>query len=497
MPTRLIDIGHDVTAVPRLVLSSSIGYPQQMKYAALSYCWGSKKDAESQFKTEKASLERRCASLPSQFMTPTTNDSIALARAIGLRYLWIDALCIIQDDKDDWLRESSQMNLVYQHAFVTFCNLNSDSCHSSFLNRAPAVRFSFQSTIRKAIKGSYLVRLRPRKGELWDRGRYDWASASSQWDTRCWTFQEREMSTRLLFFGSQTMHFACARYQWSEGDEAPRDRYESISGVWDMITRFSNKHISSKALYEYWDWLVIQYGHRSVTFDKDRLPAIAGLARTIGEALQDRYLAGLWQGNLHSGLDWFSVDCVNSRGLEAHIRNIRERNYVAPSWSWATSPNVKTRRSPGAHIVEESAIVCSNTTTHSEDLYGRVLGGFLRIRGKMARVPDWLPKDEGTYWSQFWCRSPSDIPGNMIQVIADWLHKEKEAGLENLVVMLLYRIEDEDGARRPSLRALLLHPADESKTYYRVGVVKSEGHEAIREMRTWFEDSEEETICII
>ncbi|KAI4636808.1 hypothetical protein J4E93_010933 [Alternaria ventricosa] len=195
MPTRLIDVGHDTSDVSRLVLSSNIGNSEQIKYAALSYCWGGEKDAESQFKTEKVSLEHRFVGLPSELMTPTTKDAILLARAIGLRYLWIDALCIVQDDEDDWLHESSQMDLVYRHAFVTFCSLNSDSCHESFLNRAPAVRVPFQSTIRKATKGSYLIGLRSRTGVYMNRGDYDWDLALSKWNKRCWTFQEKEMST--------------------------------------------------------------------------------------------------------------------------------------------------------------------------------------------------------------------------------------------------------------------------------------------------------------
>ena len=498
MPTRLLDVGHEVSALPRLVLSSKIRQTRQTKYAALSYCWGSDEDAQSQFKTEKASLTHRCAGLPKELMTPTTNDAIALARAIGLRYLWIDALCIIQDDKDDWLHESSQMNLVYRHAFVTLCSLNSVSCHESFLIRAPVLNIPFQSTIRESTNGSYLIRLRPRSGDNLDRRMYMLDAALSKWDKRCWTFQEKEMSTRLLLFGSLRMHFTCARSRWSEGDEAPSDRSESTVGVSEMITRSKDRRIPSMEMYQYWYWLVFQYGHRSVTYDKDRLPAIAGLARMIGEALQDRYLAGLWKGDLHHGLTWQSRGYMLSRGLEAYIRDIKKRNYIAPSWSWAACPNViSMRHDYGTLVVEESSIVDVNTDTHSDDLYGQVSGGFIRIRGKPARIPDWLPNDDGTHWSQNWAHVGNDTYDSFTFGVTDWLHKEKEAGLENLVVLLLYRIENEAEARAPDLWALLLYPADELRNYYRVGVVYSAGYDGYKEMRKWFEDSEEETICII
>ncbi|KAH6876231.1 heterokaryon incompatibility protein-domain-containing protein [Alternaria rosae] len=426
-------------------------------------------------------------------MTRTTNDAIALAREIGLRYLWIDALCIIQDDKDDWLRESSQMNLVYRHAFVAFCSLNSNSCHESFLNKALAIEVPFQSTIRKGIKGSYLIRLRSVDAPYTRRKKYAWDKRLSKWGKRCWTHQEEEMSTRLILFGNLKMHFSCAKYKWSEGDEAPRPR--STRGVMDQIIRFRDGSISSKELYQFWSRLVHKYGYRTVTFEKDRLPAIAGLARMVGETLQDQYLAGLWKGDLIYGLAWYSSGDMLSRGLDVHIRNIRERAYVAPSWSWAACPAVAVVRYPGARIVEESTVVNVNTDTNPKDPYGQVSGGYLRMHAKMAGMPRWLPTDQGTRWLNTWYHIVGD--DDAIQVITDWLHKDEEIGLEILVLMLLHRIERENETEEPSLRALLLHPAGEADLYYRVGVAISYGHEACRVMKDWFDDSQEETICII
>lgn len=497
LPTRLIDVGHDAFAVPRLVLSSDVHQTEQTRYAALSYCWGDEEEAKSQFKTEIASLEDRCVALSSELMTSTTKDAIALARAIGIRYLWIDALCIIQDDEGDWSHESSQMNLIYRHAFVTFCSLSSDSCHEGFLNRAPTIAIPFQSTIQKAIKGFYSIRARSIAGFHVDRKKDMRDHALSKWGTRGWTYQEQVMSTRFLLFGSLRMHFTCDTCQWAEGDEAPKDRSEM--GISIQITRFKDKRISIRQLYEYWNQIVQGYCHRSVTFDKDRLPAIAGIARMIGEALQDQYLAGLWRGNLQCGLAWYSFDDgigTLSRGLEAYLQNIRERNYVAPSWSWAALSAMEYEPTPDTCLFEESTIVDVSTKTISEDLYGQVSVGVLRIRAKMARMPNRIPVHEGRYWKDFWIPSfEGDVDG--IYVGTDWLHKDKEAGLENLVVMLLHRIEKDDKDKAPSLMALLLHPANELKHYLRVGVMKSSGNSGYREMRAWFEDSQEETICII
>ncbi|KAH8627219.1 hypothetical protein IG631_16987 [Alternaria alternata] len=497
MPTRLIDVGHDESVPSRLVFSSKVRQSEQTKYAALSYCWGDKKDAESQFKTEKASLEDRCTSLPNELMTPTTKDAIAITRAIGLRYVWIDALCIIQDDEDDWLHESSRMNLVYRHAFVTLCTLNSDSCHEGFLNRAPTVKVPFQSTLNEATKGSYLIRLHPRTGN-YSRTDYEWDYLTSEWSNRCWTYQEEEMSTRLLLFGSSKVYFSCDKYLWTEGDEAPDDI--STRGILSQVTRFKGSHITTRELYQCWNVLTIYYGDRSVTFDEDRLPAIAGLARIVGDALQDQYLAGLWKGDLLEGLVWASTGAMLSPcGLEIHLRNIRQRNYVAPSWSWAACPAIQAPRVGNQHlrrITKEATIVDVGVDIDSGDPYGRVSGGFLRIRGKLVAMPTWLPRNRDSRCPNYWSHDIGSESRDILWIYTDWRPKD-ETGLELLVVMLLFRIEPDDESTAKYARALLLHPADGLKQYYRVGVIYHEGPNAYKVIVNWFKDSQEDTICII
>jgi hypothetical protein len=389
------------------------------------------------------------------------------------------------------------MNLVYRHAFVTFCILNTNSCHESFLNRAPALEVPFQSNLRKSIKGFYLIRLRQRTGVDLDGTKYTWDYSLSTWSKRCWTYQEQEMSTRLLLFGSSNMYFACDRYLWTEGDEIPVDI--STSRILSQVARFKETRISARELYQCWDLLIHDYSYRSVTFDKDRLPAIAGLARIMGEVLQDQYLAGLWKEDLFEGLVWEDAGAMSSRGLESHLQNIRRRNYVAPSWSWATSQAIRSCRNTGQHlqrITEMAAIVDVSVDVDSDDPYGRISGGFLRIRGKLAAIPKWLPTTNGSESSNSWYYSMGRGLGT-ISTYTDWLYKDKEAGLDLLVVMLLFRVEPDDGIGGPVLQGLLLHPTGAPKQYYRVGTTRSQGPKSYEVMIDWFKDSQEDTICII
>lgn len=492
LPTRLIDVGEDSTAVPRLIVSSDIVQPQEAKYAALSYCWGTAEDAKTQFKTVHETLDERCQSLPYEMMTATSRDAVALTRAIDLRYVWIDALCIVQDDLEDWKHESSQMNLVYRHAFVTFCGLSSQSCHESLLNRAPAAKVLFQSTIRPGMNGYYLIRLHTSSGAWKNRERMD---ELCTWRRRGWTLQEMELSTRLLLFGHLKMHFRCGAFEWSEGEK----QISMASGdkIYDQITKIVDGHTPATALYDTWIHVVHAYRHRLLTKEKDRLPAISGLARIIGETLRDQYFAGIWRGDLHRGLCWSSGDDSESRGLLGHLQNIRERDYVAPSWSWASAtPSSRSAISFGWHIVPESTVINVKVDTAPEALFGHVSSGILHLRGKVATLPtSVLPYGDQEEWRGEWYHA---VPGeDDITLAFDWLTKGEEPGLTNLSIFLLLRYKPEEPNQGPRLRALIVHPTGDPDQYYRVGMLASEGVKGTELIRTWFEGSEEEDICII
>ncbi|KAH8163482.1 hypothetical protein CIB48_g4761 [Xylaria polymorpha] len=84
-----------------------------IKYAALSYCWGAPADAATQFKTEQSTLNNHLAGFSLDELTSAVHDAVEVTRALSISYLWVDALCIIQDDVSDWEKESSAMADVY------------------------------------------------------------------------------------------------------------------------------------------------------------------------------------------------------------------------------------------------------------------------------------------------------------------------------------------------------------------------------------------------
>ena len=120
-PTRLIDIGSatkDVPITPRLVLGSECEVDGTLQYLALSHCWGTATGSQIP-KTTTANLAERMAGVRWDELSKTFQDSLAITRCLGLRYIWIDSLCIIQDSEEDFEIECAKMGQVYLNAFCT------------------------------------------------------------------------------------------------------------------------------------------------------------------------------------------------------------------------------------------------------------------------------------------------------------------------------------------------------------------------------------------
>lgn len=221
LPTRLLDVGSTTEPCLRLVSMSS--YPQLQlaaanafanRYAAISYCWGTNEDAEKQLKTTRNTLQQHLLEIELQDMLQTIADAVELCRAIGLRYLWVDALCIIQDDNDDWTREAFEMSNIYANSFITFCVVTGSSCSAGFLERQHnpnTLQINFKSGINSSVEGKLSLGMFKRPTQTLARGHtetfaYDrliknyvleterWQCENAPWFQRGWTLQESYFS---------------------------------------------------------------------------------------------------------------------------------------------------------------------------------------------------------------------------------------------------------------------------------------------------------------
>jgi hypothetical protein len=117
LPTRVIDVGIASSESPKPYLLCSDGL--EGRYVALSHCWGTPSASNPGFKTETHNYAMMQAGIVFESMPPLFRDAVVTTWKLGIHYLWIDSICIIQDSKDDWEAESAKMGLVYRNAYVT------------------------------------------------------------------------------------------------------------------------------------------------------------------------------------------------------------------------------------------------------------------------------------------------------------------------------------------------------------------------------------------
>jgi len=394
-PTRLIQLGRTETDDARLMDTSGL-FPRHIQYAALSYCWGSN---GPRLTTTRENLAQRLCGLSTSALPPTFRDAFKVARILKIRYLWIDSLCIVQDDPTDWQREAMKMGDIYQAAYITLVSAAARSTNDGFLKRirpTHVVAVPFQSSRHPDVTGRYYVSppSPSRNGELF----YEDVTGSA-WNNRGWTFQERLLSQRLLFFGENALHFECRTLRWSEGYDGDLKRTNRLlEGI--------QKGSDTASLRQSWEHLIREYSYRSFTFNNDKLPALSSLAAEVAKALSNggvssSYLGGLWTSDLPGCLLW-----VSSR-LPGDINKQNSKNvYIAPSWSWCSAKGIITWPLYSRENAEcECSVLKTSLRLGHNDHMGRLRGGSITLHGFIATYQPTTIKDEKmviSYAEKYW-----------------------------------------------------------------------------------------------
>ncbi|KAI6836604.1 hypothetical protein KC340_g12494 [Hortaea werneckii] len=314
-------------------------------YIALSYCWGGKDPA----KTLRSNYQDRVRGISVAALPRTYRQAIHLARQLGVNHLWIDALCILQDDEGDWQRESSRMAKIYSGAYIVFVAAAAADVEGG-LN--PPTDFS---------NWLYLNKGQVKAGPIWVRVKdHDFdACALLPISSRAWTYQERLLARRCLIFG--------------EGEVSKPQLLPSVLPSGTTGKRFA----SSQDAHEFWSYAVQTFSEMQLTRPTDRLPAISAIASVIQAETGDQYLAGLWRRGLLKQLAW---RYHNSGTLDPPYDV-----YVAPSWSWASFPSdvkIPAAGEPEAVCAEDAEILhvhCEPVNLCSP--LGAVHHGTLALRG--------------------------------------------------------------------------------------------------------------------
>jgi len=302
--------------------------PPNCRYVALSYVWGG---CGKEYWTSNANLTSRSkpAGLDVSIIPETILDAIRLVQRMGEQYLWVDALCIIQDSRDDKAAQIHIMDLIYHRAVFTIFSAGGDSARSHLPGLSEGTRTCKQHV--QVVQGLHLATTLP---SVWE------AVGRSTWNTRGWTFQEHLLSRRRLFFTEYQTYFECAEDGWCEDVEESRFpwlanhpvRASESTGI--FLPGFGANITVTFASYA--DF-VTRYSHRHLTHESDivaamtaLISAMASASGPLGSLPREPFRFGMWISYLDHSLLWQpSLDVPHTRRTATDDEHARW-----PSWAW-------------------------------------------------------------------------------------------------------------------------------------------------------------------
>lgn len=330
-PDRLIEIVIDDnqnTCGWKLTCRTDVG---TVPYLTLSHCWGFSLHLCLQQANYASFLKKNAlTNLPK-----TYQEAFKITVSLGFRFIWIDSMCIIQDDTDskDWKTQSSMMGTIYENAScnvaATWAMDGNDGC---FTVRDPALINSPMVSLpgpEPNRSSQYRVSI----PEVYNQDITD-----APLNSRGWVAQERYLSKRQLSFSARQVYWECkglvASEQFVAGipDALVEDK-DAYGGVPPGVKPSMNLD-DNESLRKAWIALISYYSGLKFTRSSDKLIALAGLVRRMREATGDEYLAGLWRKDLHRQLCW-ATD-LSDVGADKRLDRVRISPYVAPTWSWTS-----------------------------------------------------------------------------------------------------------------------------------------------------------------
>ncbi|KAJ8131080.1 hypothetical protein O1611_g2545 [Lasiodiplodia mahajangana] len=329
LPTRVLDVAHHED----FVFLSEPEESQTGSYVALSHTWG----GEVPLQTTTRTFNLFKDGIRLDLMPQTFRDAVFMTRLLKCRYLWIDSLCIIQDSKDDWAWQASQMASVYGNAYVTIAAVLSENSHSGlFCQHEPT---KSKHTILRTCEsgGTVIVDARPALEHLcyYESSPYGLRPGTkANLLTRAWCFQEYLLSPRVLLFTDWEILWICrTRAECNCGfySKDTRDvvNESELKVRFDRILR-DGSNITDIAVL--WGHIVKPYSQKDMTYNTDKLAALAGIASLFGKYL-GRYINGLWEPTFLQDLFW-RIDSSFANSYRISTR--RAEGSSMPSWSWAS-----------------------------------------------------------------------------------------------------------------------------------------------------------------
>ncbi|EWZ81973.1 hypothetical protein FOWG_14387 [Fusarium oxysporum f. sp. lycopersici MN25] len=424
LPTRLVDVSDTDSQRPRVVVTAS-DHVEGCEYLCLSHRW-----IDMTLKLQSTNIDELRKEIPIDEVSQTFRDAFIATRQLGFRYIWVDSLCIMQDHQreegwQDWLTESARMGENYKNAALTIAPTPTvDKADEFFSTRDTPDRTPLTVRIeRKFCKDMSTTRCGNIQVDV--SGRYCcfsedlWLSRIDRapLNRRGWVYQERLLSPRTVHFGTEVF-WECRMKTASEMlpmgfplSSTARPLNENTK-CWVDEVRSTSKFLD---VYGRWMNFVENFSHCHLTMERDKLPAIAGVAAVV-QLPDDQYLAGLWRSGLASQLIWRRSE---KRWADYEL----PRDYRAPSWSWA-SVNGPIEFLASEFYIDRKSRYTAAIIDSKVDLLvarhplGQVTGAQLCLRVDLAHIspqriaanPDWiLTLDDKAYDTIFAVHHEHDL----------------------------------------------------------------------------------------
>ncbi|KAI0441192.1 heterokaryon incompatibility protein-domain-containing protein [Xylaria telfairii] len=382
VPKRLVD-----TQDPnRPFLLAATDGMSNAKYIALSYAWG---NGRERFTTTKTNFKDYQNGIPVKLAPRTFIHAFQVTRELGYRYIWMDQLCIIQDDYDDLEREMAKMGEIYRHATFTIFAEGASSVSGGLFQARDQYLYQPCAVDVKITTEKGVVTEQLTLGTI--------ITGENYLKKRGWVLQEEILSSRCLSFGKQ-MSWRCTASEASETRPVPRPRRTALSDgratcedklkLWLYAPAQMRDAPREKWFrwnqYDSWYSVMEEYSIKNLTQVTDHLKAVSGLAELFRRAHHTTYAAGLWREDLQLGLAWY-VASNDSRSVKA-------AGDQKPSWSWVSVGLVRlkfrTWASFATHVVSEGAEVLGVfcRPVHEANPTGAVIDGVLELRARVKKL---------------------------------------------------------------------------------------------------------------
>lgn len=257
-------------------------------------------------------------------------DSMALVRELGETYLWVDALCIVQDDKQLKGDLINSMDDIYGSSYLTIiaaCMEDAEYGLPGVQSKSRHIRQSMET-----LDGLRFVTALPD---------YKTAVGRTRWASRAWTLQEGVLSRRCLIFTGDQLYFRCTVDSRCEDVVAEtstlfqvhpaKPKFRSPDVDYLMNAEFS-KSISSSKIFGEYALLVRQFTMRSLTFQSDVINAFSGIMNSLSCHFKNLgFLYGLPERDFDRAVLWYST----SAPIRRTVQRSALESFAFPSWSWA------------------------------------------------------------------------------------------------------------------------------------------------------------------